>query len=437
MRPTRLRKYKEISIRFFVFTFFIIISGFITLNTANSQVINVPAGDADALIQAIDDANVAPNQATINLGGGTYNLTQINNNTDGDNGLPVIITDIIINGNDSIVQRSDNPATPEFRIFLVDADNGIEPNVTFNNLTIRNGIENEGAAIQFSSDGVANINDSLFTENSEGSVINNNNFGTMNINRSTITQNTNFDSTQQSTVVNDFGGTMNITESTISFNTGQRNGGVNNNSSGTTNITNTTIYGNRSIGLSTTTAGGVYNNSGGDIFISFSTISNNEGLIADNIGNNGSGDIFISNTIVGESIDSPSCFNNNVNGAIVSQGYNIDESGICGFASVGDKSGINPGLDRLGLQDNGGPTETLALIPGSPALDMADPACPPPTTDQRGFPRPAPGGDRCDIGAFEGVAMISVPSISQWGLIAMAGVLGLLGLLAVRRKAAA
>jgi hypothetical protein len=58
------------------------------------------------------------------------------------------------------------------------------------------------------------------------------------------------------------------------------------------------------------------------------------------------------------------------------------------------------------LANNGGPTKTHTLIPGSPAID-AIPAleCPPPATDQRGFLRPVDGnGDTlaaCDIGAVE------------------------------------
>jgi hypothetical protein len=51
-----------------------------------------------------------------------------------------------------------------------------------------------------------------------------------------------------------------------------------------------------------------------------------------------------------------------------------------------------------GLQDNGGPTKTVALQSGSPAIDAAVAAnCPP--TDQRGVSRPQGAG--CDIGAFE------------------------------------
>ena len=53
--------------------------------------------------------------------------------------------------------------------------------------------------------------------------------------------------------------------------------------------------------------------------------------------------------------------------------------------------------------DNGGPTKTYALLPGSPALDAAIGDCN--NHDQRGFPRPVDGnGDGvavCDLGAFE------------------------------------
>jgi hypothetical protein len=54
---------------------------------------------------------------------------------------------------------------------------------------------------------------------------------------------------------------------------------------------------------------------------------------------------------------------------------------------------------KLGpLADNGGPTWTMALLPGSPAIDAGSAVGAPPT-DQRGFPRPS--GVACDIGAYE------------------------------------
>jgi hypothetical protein len=62
---------------------------------------------------------------------------------------------------------------------------------------------------------------------------------------------------------------------------------------------------------------------------------------------------------------------------------------------------------KLGpLADNGGPTLTMALLPGSPAIDAGNTSLAPPT-DQRGFPRPA--GLAADIGAFEYGSVIHGP----------------------------
>jgi hypothetical protein len=68
---------------------------------------------------------------------------------------------------------------------------------------------------------------------------------------------------------------------------------------------------------------------------------------------------------------------------------------------------LDPKLDPHGLEDNGGPTPTIALLPDSPAIDVVplmectDQNGQPLTTDQRGAPRPAPGHHACDSGAYE------------------------------------
>ncbi|MCO6459234.1 MAG: hypothetical protein J5I93_28325 [Pirellulaceae bacterium] len=96
-------------------------------------------------------------------------------------------------------------------------------------------------------------------------------------------------------------------------------------------------------------------------------------------------------------------------GGFVSNGFNLigDATGSSGFGAVGDLVGtsdspIDPVLGPL--QDNGGPTFTHALLPGSPALDAADINDFLPT-DQRRLPRPQDGNDDGipipDIGAFE------------------------------------
>ncbi len=68
---------------------------------------------------------------------------------------------------------------------------------------------------------------------------------------------------------------------------------------------------------------------------------------------------------------------------------------------------------KLGpLADNGGPTLTMALLPGSPAIDAGNTSLAP-ATDQRGFPRPA--GLAADIGAFESGSVMPTITISRSG----------------------
>jgi len=82
--------------------------------------------------------------------------------------------------------------------------------------------------------------------------------------------------------------------------------------------------------------------------------------------------------------------------AMVSSDHNISGDGSCMFTDAGSKQNTDPLLG--GLQNNGGETDTLALQPGSPAIDAGtNDGCP--GTDQRGVTRPQ--GSSCDVGAFE------------------------------------
>jgi len=83
--------------------------------------------------------------------------------------------------------------------------------------------------------------------------------------------------------------------------------------------------------------------------------------------------------------------------SINSLGYNLTDDTSCGFTEPGDLVVADAMLGPL--QDNGGPTETHDLLPGSPAIDAGSMDCPPPDTDQRGVARPQ--GMDCDIGAVE------------------------------------
>ena len=147
--------------------------------------------------------------------------------------------------------------------------------------------------------------------------------------------------------------------------------------------------------------------------ISFTTIANNnadEGFGGGIFSQNDSGELHIRNSIVAfnTSIYSgPNCNGDIATEPAETNNYSEDDS--CGFDF--DDSTIQLGP----LADNGGPTQTMALLGGDPldgasvecdALDSAgEPTGMPIGIDQRFFPRPF--GPECDSGAYE--AGSSVP----------------------------
>jgi hypothetical protein len=107
--------------------------------------------------------------------------------------------------------------------------------------------------------------------------------------------------------------------------------------------------------------------------------------------------VSLQNTIVANNTDATGTANCSRLGLVNfrSQGHNLASDRTCPFRRPSDLQRTNP---RLGaLADNGGPTDTLALRSGSPAINAGGSlGCP--ATDQRGVPRPA---GHCDIGAFQ------------------------------------
>ena len=188
-----------------------------------------------------------------------------------------------------------------------------------------------------------------------------------------------------------------VINSTISGNTSSVDGGGIDNSSGPTSLFNVTM---------------AYNRANAD----------NSGVgVGGGVVNGVSGTLSFINTIMALNtnvvVPGPLLFADDCAGIITSQGFNLVNAYNPAYCTVnGPFNLIHPLLGPLA--DNGGSTPTHALLAGSPAIDAGeltnctDPLGAPITTDQRGHPRPSPGG-RCDIGAFEFAYSLYLPLIEK------------------------
>jgi hypothetical protein len=212
-------------------------------------------------------------------------------------------------------------------------------------------------------------------------------------------------------------GTATLTNSTVSGNTAATNGGgLIDQIAATLTLVNSTVSGNTAGG----NGGGLLHNSSGTLTLVGSTVSGNTA------GGNGgglnvrAGTARLTNTIVAG--NSATGTGPDINGTVASQGHNLvgKTDGGTGWDTSDLTGTIATPLDPKlgGLADNGGPTKTLALLAGSPALDAGDDAAAAAmTTDQRGFARRVNG--RVDIGAFEfsvaTTTALAVPGSAVYG----------------------
>jgi hypothetical protein len=242
-----------------------------------------------------------------------------------------------------------------------------------------------------SNSGNASIKNSIVSGNTGSGV---SNYGTLTIENSIISDNTGGG-------LSNGGGTLTIENSTISGNTTNFGGGGVSNQDGRLTITNSTITGNRA------GQGGGVSNAFGLVFGYSATLILNNSLIAGNQAGVG-----------------PEIWNNSI---VTANNFNLfgsnGNAGVTGFTP--GPTDIVPSVSLaqiLGpLQNNGGPTQTHALVDGSPALDAGDPGgCRDRqgsllSTDQRGFARHIDsnndGAARCDIGAFEAKELFVVAAV--------------------------
>jgi hypothetical protein len=203
------------------------------------------------------------------------------------------------------------------------------------------------------------------------------------------------------------GGSLIVRHSTLARNHAGFSGGAILNFSNSLFVANSTIFGNAA-----EQGGGIDYFGFNQALVVNSTLAGNSAVTGANIvvedvlftvGSSVDLAIVLKNTIVANGQPGGSC-SVLVFGAIVDGGHNFDTDGTCGFSTAnGSLTGVDPKLGPLA--DNGGPTRTMALLPGSPAIDAGDNAtCTAPqvgNVDQRHVIRITGADPVCDMGAFE------------------------------------
>lgn len=402
--------------------------------TLNLMGVTIIGGSADIGGGILNRGTVNLNDVVIrnnvaNFGGGLYNdiTTGVLAAAIGAGTTTVTVRDI-----------SDFPRSPGF-IIRIDNEQMQVTQITGSTLTVTRGVNGTAAAghalnaaVTLVSTPVVNLQNTLITENH--AVLNGGglfNAGQMNFSLTSVTDNTagvrggglyntevasidrttfdgNLAQVKGGAIYNEGTTTgtasvITITSSTLSNNVAGALGGAIY-SSDRMSILNSTFSGNRTGGE----GGAIYNNSdsGTVAFLSITntTVAENSadlsgGGVVNTAGNTAEvrNSVIASNTAVAR--------NNDVQGSFVSLGANFigDRGSSTGFVRGVNRDQVGDALSPLDpvfgeLRDNGGPTQTHALLSGSTAVNSGDNSGGDPT-DQRGGRRPTDGS--ADIGAFE------------------------------------
>ncbi len=332
-------------------------------------------GDVSALVAAMTNANSTPGANAIVLAANcTYTMETVSDTSFGAEALlPITSNALTIQGNGAVFVRDTN--APAMRFFVVNG--GV---LSLLDLTLRGGMTDSTASVD---DGGA-----ILVEAGELAV-------------AQVTFESNVVPLSSSggggAVAVESGATAVIVQSTALANSAPQGGGFYCNG-GTLEVANSTLTSN----LAQTIGGAVALTAGTATLVN-ATVGNNE---ADTSGSGiaqVAGTFSLTNTIVANN-GGATPTNLDTDGTFTDEGYNLigatsahfDGTTIAGVFGAS----VQPRLGQLAA--NGGPTQTMALLAGSPAIGAASGAAcaasPVGGVDQRGVARPSSG---CDIGAYE------------------------------------
>jgi hypothetical protein len=378
-------------------------------------VMNTDDTGAGSLRAAIEQANVDAAQDTITFAPSVTGTIVLANS------LPDLAASMNIVGpgpSALTVARNGAGGTPLFGIFTVSAG----AQVAISGLTITGGnatafgggIENSGtlslvnAVISGNSAGTFPT-DYVSSAGNGGGI---DNSGTLSITDSTISGNSAYgglnglpgldETPGQGGGINNTGN-MSVTDSTVNGNSASLGGGIDN--FGALAVVCSTVSGDTALGYfgkymneGFPQGGGIDNS--GTLSVTYSTISGNIAVEGGGIANSAKASI-VDTIVAGNIRDSVNGDANDIDGDVTGSNNLIGPGGSGGLIGGQDGNIVLTSLTGLGLStlgNYGGPTQTIGLLPDSPAID-AGIAVSGVTTDQRGITRPQ--GSAPDIGAFE------------------------------------
>ena len=364
----------------------------------------------DAITTA--NADMTDSQEVINFAAnlsGTINLMTA---------LPNLATNISINGpGASSLTVSGGGSSSSFSVFTVN----IGVTASISELTISNGNASYGGGVD-NSGNLTLANDTISGNSAQGD-----GGGVFNAGTATLTNDTISGNSAQ------FGGggvynyyfVVTLTNDILSGNRATTGGGVDNN--GNLTLTNDTISENWALfygggicvsneGMATLTNDTIYGNSaqydGGGVFnagtttLANDTISGNSAQYGGGVDNGGTATL--NNTIVANSPSGGDIFGS------VSGSNNLIDDGSSGLEPTTNLVDVDPMLDPLG--NYGGPTQTMALLSGSPAIGAGSTALAVDANgvslqyDQRGIGYHRTKNDTVDIGAYE--VQLTTPTLT-------------------------